>query len=275
MLTFVFLFVIIPLIGCNKAEVESKQTDLQIYCFSAGKADAFLLTTANGTVLIDAGTKDFGDELIAYLEREGINHIDYLIITHFDKDHVGGAGKVIKSISVGTVLQSNCPQDNGPYQTYAIALGNEQIDTITVRETYTFELDGISYVIDPPKKDSYNNSPSNNSSLIVSVTNGDNSFLFMGDAEHDRIKEFLSDHPETYDFLKVPYHGNWQKQLDDLINTVQPAYAVITSSLDEPEDERTMELLSEVGAETFLTRTAPVIVRSDGENISARYEDQP
>ena len=274
MLIFVFISVIVTLIGCHEAEVETKQNDLQIYCFSAGKADAFLLTTAKGTVLIDAGEKDFGDELVAYLESEGIDHIDYLIVTHFDKDHVGGAAKVISSVPIGKVLQSNCPQDNGPYQKYAIALGNAEIEQVTVSETYTFTLDGIAYIIDPPKKDSYNNSPSNNSSLIVSVTNGNNSFLFMGDAEHERIKEFLSDSPAHYDFLKVPYHGYWQKKLDDLIRTVRPAYAVITSSLAEPEGEQTMELLSSIGAETFLTRTAPVIVRSDGENISVRYEEQ-
>ena len=271
LLTFVFISVIITLTGCQRAEVETKKNNLQIYCFSAGKADAFLLTTANGTVMIDAGTKDFSDELIAYLKSAGIDRIDYLIVTHFDKDHVGGAGKLLSTFPVGAVLQSNCPQDNGPYQTYAIALGNSQIDTITVRETYTFKLDGISYVIDPPKKDSYNNSPSNNSSLIVSVANGSNSFLFMGDAEHDRIKEFLSDHKGTYDFLKVPYHGYWQKKLEELIGTAHPAYAVITSSIAEPEDERTTAMLSGLGAETFLTRNAPVIVRSDGENISVQY----
>ncbi len=55
LLIVAFLSVIVPLIGCNKTDGETKQADHQIYCFSAGDADAFLFTTANGTVLIDVG----------------------------------------------------------------------------------------------------------------------------------------------------------------------------------------------------------------------------
>ena len=38
----------------------------------------------------------------------------------------------------------------------------------------------------------------------------------MGDAENARIKDFLSTNSETYDFIKIPYHGNYLKRLDDL-----------------------------------------------------------
>lgn len=295
LLTIIFLFIIITVLGCSKSDVDTdtnqtdaptpKQTDppeeidlpenpnFKIYCFAAGKADAFLLMSENGTVLIDAAEKSFGKEIVAYIDDAGIDHIDYLIITHFDKDHVGGAGKVIDTVPVSNVLQSNAPKDSGQYETYMSALVYAQIEPVTVSETYTFELDGILYVIDPPREESYAHSPSNNSSLVVSVTNGNNTFLFAGDVENDRIKEFLSDHSEHYDFLKVPYHGNWQKQLDDLINAVNPDYAVITSSNKEPEDKRTTEFLSAKGVKTFLTRSAAVLVQSDGEMISVQYSD--
>lgn len=296
LLTIIFLFIIIIMIGCGKVDVNTNinqtntpapwQTEppeeidipefpnFKIYCFQAGKADAFLLTSENGTVLIDAAEKSFGKEIVAYIDDQGIDHIDYLIITHFDKDHVGGAGKVIDTVPVSNVLQSNAPKDSGQYETYLSALEYAQIEPVTVSETYTFELDGILYTIDPPREESYEHSPSNNSSLIVSVTNGNNTFLFAGDAENDRIKEFLSGNPaEHYDFLKVPYHGNWQKQLDNFINAVKPDYAVITSSAKEPEDKRTTEFLSAKGVKTFLTRSAAVLVLSDGEKISVQYSD--
>ncbi len=259
--------------GCRGSNSAANADGMQIYCFSAGKADAFLLTTANSAVLIDTGEKSFGDEIVSHLKSKGIDRIDCLIITHFDKDHVGGAEKLINSVSVDTVLQSNCPKDSSAYAAYIGALENADIEPVTVRDSYSFELDGVKYTVDPPSQESYKSNPSNNSSLIVSAVHGENSFLFTADAQNARLKEYLAEHTESYDFLKVPYHGHYQKQLDKLLSTVRPEYAVITSSDEIPEDEQTINLLSEIGAKTFLTRTAAVIVNSDGKTLSVQYAD--
>ena len=259
--------------GCRGDNSALDTDGLQIYCFSAGKADAFLLTTENSAVLIDTVEKSFGDEIVPYLKNKGIDRVDCMIITHFDKDHVGGAEEIINSVSVDTVLQSNCPKNSEAYAAYVGALESTDIEPVTVREVYSFELDGVKYTVDPPAQESYKNNPSNNSSLIVSAVYGSNSFLFTADAQNARLKEYLAEHTESYDFLKVPYHGHYQKQLDTLFNTVRPEYAVITSSDEIPEDEQTISLLSETGVKTFLTRTAAVIVNSDGKTISVKYAD--
>ena len=249
----------------------SAGTDLEVYCFSAGKADAILLTTENSTVLIDAGEKGFGKTILAYLEEQGITAIDYMIITHFDQDHVGGAAKVINNISVGTVLQSNCPKDSEEYEKYCIALLNASIEPVTVQETMTISLDGVTYVVDPPHKNDYAEDDSNNSSLIVSVYNGENSFLFTGDAQTERLEEFLDSNDEAYDFLKVPHHGGEDELMDDLIAEVSPAYAVITASDEELEADSTTSYLDAANVETYLTREGAVILDSDGTNISMSY----
>lgn len=268
------VFILTALNGCQSYEYDKyteDKTDLQVYCFSAGKADAFLLTTDNSAVLIDTAEKDFGSDIVSYLQAAGIDRIDYLILTHFDKDHVGGAGWVINTVLVDTVLQSNYPKDSSSYKTYVRALEDAGIEPITVRETYSFKLDNIIYTVYPPEQEVYGSSESNNSSLIISVTNGDNNFLFTGDAENERLEEFLAHNTDEYDFLKVPYHGHWQKRLDDLVYATNPKYAVITSSDEELEDEQTVELLSEMGTQIFLTRTAPVVIHSDGEALSVSY----
>ena len=251
--------------------LSSSGSNLEIYFFSAGKADAILLTTENSTVLIDAGEKGFGKEILAHLEEQGISYIDYMIITHFDQDHVGGAAKVINNISVGTVLQSNCPKDSEEYEKYCNALLSASIEPITVEETMTFELDGVTYVVDPPRKDDYVEDDSNNSSLIVSVYNGENSFLFAGDAQTERLEEFLDSNSETYDFLKVPHHGGDDELMDDLITEISPSYAVITSSDEELEADSTTSYLAEANVETYLTRKGAIVLDSDGTNISISY----
>ena len=119
---------------------DAAPTALEAYFFDAGKADAILLTTANSAVLIDTGEQGFGKTILARLEEMGVRQLDVLIVTHFDQDHVGGAAKVLNSIPVGTVLQSNQPKDSEEYEKYAAALSKAGIEPVTVRETYEFNL---------------------------------------------------------------------------------------------------------------------------------------
>ena len=250
---------------------ETEGTELEVYCFSAGKADAFLLTTAGSAVLIDAGEKGFGQEILELLAEKGVTALDYLIITHFDQDHVGGAAKVINNFPVKAVLQSNRPKDSEEYEKYTKALGNAGIEPVTVRETLSLLLDGVAYTVDPPRKNSYAEDSSNNSSLIVSVADGENRLLLTGDAQDARLAELLSGQGTDYDFLKVPYHGCWLENLEELLVFSTPEYAVITSSEEQAEDHRTLDLLAEREIETFLTRSGPVLVTCDGETLEVAY----
>lgn len=200
--------------------------------FDAGKADAFLLTTEHSAVLIDAGEKGFGKTILTELETRGIKRLDYMIITHFDQDHVGGAAKVINNFPVEIVLQSNSPKDSEEYEKFVKALSSASIEPITVREAMEFTLDGVSFYVDPPKKTNYLNDDSNNSSLIVTVKTGYGSILFLGDAQTERLDEFLSWNTETYDVIKIPHHGKEESLISDVLSEVQPQFAVITSSWD-------------------------------------------
>ena len=247
-------------------------TDLTVHFFDAGKADAILLTTANGSALIDAGEKGFGKTILAYLEEQGIEKLDYLIVTHFDKDHVGGAAKVINNITVGTVLQSNSPKDSDEYEKYVKALANAGIEPVTVRETLTFTLGGVTYTVDPPARETYADDPSNNSSLIASVVNGADRFLFTGDAQTARLAEFLDGGVSEVDVLKLPHHGQDEPLLSALLDATRPAYAVITSSDEEPESDATVAALERAGATVLLTRNGAVTLRSDENGVRVLAE---
>ena len=259
--------------GTKKApEDGAAKATLDVHFFDAGKADAILLTTADSAVLIDAGEKGFGKTILAYLEERGVEKLDYLIVTHFDKDHVGGAAKVINNIAVGAVLQSNCPKDSEEYEKYVKALANAGVEPVTVREVLTFALDGVSYTVDPPRQERYADDPSNNSSLIVSVANGADRFLFTGDAQTARLAEYLSGDVPACDVLKLPHHGKDEPLLAALLDAAQPAYAVITSSDEEPESAATIEALERAGAAVLLTRNGAVTLRSDGDGVEILAE---
>ena len=245
---------------------------LNIYCFQAGKADAFLFWNEAGAVLIDAGVSGYGKTILAKLSELGIDRLDWLILTHFDKDHVGGAKKLLSSVPIGTVLQSNCPKEGADaYEKYMAALEGTGIEPVTVRELLTFQLGDVTFAVDPPARESYDKNASNNSSLIVTVTHGANRLLFCGDAEDLRLAEFLNTDPGPCALVKLPHHGVWQTTLRDLIARTAPARAVITSSNEEPEDPETLTFLEDNGIETLLTRQAPILITSDGQSLTVEY----
>ena len=247
---------------------------LKVYCFQAGAADAFLLWNEAGAILLDTGESGFGKVILAKLQELGIEKLDYLIITHFDKDHVGGAKKVLESIPVDTVIQSNSPKTGASaYEKYVAALETLSVTPVTLREELTFSLGDAVFTLNPPALEVYPQEESNNSSRILTVTHGANRLLFCGDAEDLRLAEFLATDPAPCVFVKLPHHGRYQQTLLALLTQTAPAYGLITSSEEEPEDRETLELLEASGVQTFLTRAAPVLLTSDGTALTAAYTD--
>ena len=279
------LTVIVALCGCSVNSIEDRMQDnsgepyippegdmeeLTVYSFNAGKADAHLIYNSRMAVLIDCGEKGFGKEIVSYLNEHGIEQLDLLIITHFDKDHVGGAAKVINDIPVARVFRTNIVKKNKEYEEFEEALKEKGINDEIPISRHSILIGGGELTVCPPLKDYYQDSPSNNSSLITILRYGECSLLFMGDAEDVRITEFLNTEGGRYDYVKMPYHGHYQNKLMAFIKVVMPKTAVITCSEAEPEDPRVMGMLTEAGSEVYLTRNGAVEAKCNGKKIAAR-----
>lgn len=247
-----------------------EEGSLAVTFLDAGKADAILLHTNNSTVLIDTGLKSGAKELVQFIKDQGIDTIDYLILTHFDKDHVGGAARVIKKLKVNNIITSDYFKDSDEVRNYLEACDETGITAQVLENELSFMLDDVTYKIYPHIASTYSEKESNNSSLIISVTHGENRMLFTGDANNLRIEEFINKQETNfkYQLLKVPYHGRYIESLSELVNKIQPEYAVITSSQEDREDKKTVELLKDIGANVLLTREGAIVVKSDGRSLN-------
>jgi len=261
----IFLLMILGLVLVYKRDSDDSN-NLKIYFFNAGKADAIIISKNNKYMMIDTGEEELSGEILNYFRNNNITKLDYLIITHFDKDHVGSAASIISSVEIGEVLQSNVPKDSEYYNNYLMALQSKEITPVTVSGDYELNFDDLEILVNGPQT-IYDSNESNNSSLIVSITNGENKFLFMGDSQNARIKDFLSNNNDTYDFLKVPYHGNYLKQLDNLLDSINAKYGVVTCSNSEGCDEEALSVLDNYNVKYYLTRNGGITITSDGNNI--------
>jgi len=247
------------------------EDDLSIYYFNAGKADACIIKIKDKYMMIDTGESDLFPTIEQYFKTNNIKTLDYLIITHFDKDHVGSAGKIVENYEVKEILQSSIKKENDEYVSYANAVESLGIQPKTIYDNYDFELEGLKITVNGTKT-LFENNESNNSSLITMINYRNNDFLFMGDAQNARLKEFLEKNNKTFDFIKMPYHGKSMKQIDNLLEEVKPRYAVITSSRKEMEDEETVNMLKNLNIKYYLTREGSVLIKSNGNKIVIEQE---
>lgn len=265
----VFILIILVLIFIYKKDSMTNDYDFNIYFFNAGKADAIILSKNDKYMMIDTGEESLGEEILKYFKNNNINRLEYLVITHFDKDHIGSASSIIDNIEIGEVLQSNYPKESKYYDNYINSLSIKGIAAKTISGNYKINLDDLDITILGPQI-IYDNNESNNSSLLVSVIDNENSFLFMGDSQNSRIKDFIKNNTSTYDFIKIPYHGNYLKQLDNLLDNTKAKYAVLTCSSTEGCEKETLELLDNYNIKYYLTKNGSISVFSNGTNIKIK-----
>ena len=255
------------------ASSETGTSQLTVTFLEVGKADAFVLVTNHACVMIDTGTAKTAQDVVDSLARLGVSAIDALIVTHFDQDHVGGAATVLKDLSVKAVYTTYQSKDSDAIDDYLAALDDVGLTATEVDATTTLTIDGVTYVIHPPDSSSYDKDESNNSSLVTRVTLGDTNLLFAADVESERIEELVADGAElSCDLLKVPHHGIYEGATEELVSAASPAYAVITSSKDQKEDDETVSALEEAGAQVYLTRKGVVTAVTDGSTLSISQE---
>ena len=253
---------------CAPGSAREESEWLEVVFLDVGKADAAVLLTEHSVVVIDTGKNKTGEDLVDFLRSRDVSHIDVMIITHFDKDHVGGADKVLEAFSVGTVYECAWEKDSKQVRQYRDALESQGIQPVVLAEDAAFAIDGAQYAIDAARLSYAGENASNDMSLVIRVEYGQTSFLFAADAENDRLFELLEEGDLASDVLKVPHHGGYETLSSAFFQAVSPEYAVITSDAENPEDETVVHILSSLGATVYLTRLGSVTMVSDGENLT-------
>lgn len=268
-----YCFLVCALLFLSGCTEQNKMTDLgnpgvKVTFFDVGKGDAILVETQGHTMLIDAGYDNTYSVIRDYLTEQSIQRLDYLVLTHFDKDHVGGADWVIKNFEVGEILQPDYQSESKQYLEYCAALDLMELQPELVTETLQFTLDGVEFYVYPPQKKNYKEED-NDFSLVISMSYKEKSFLFAGDCEEERIGELLgqTEWGLSHDVLKVPHHGKKEDNSKVFFEAVAPELAVITCSAEKPASDKVCEILNELEAEVYLTLNGTVICLCDGDTL--------
>jgi beta-lactamase superfamily II metal-dependent hydrolase len=260
---FPALVLLALLTGCGKSNT------MTVVFPKIGSADAALLMTEHTTILIDTGESDDGQTVLDLLADYGRDTVDLLIISHYDKDHVGGAAGILSGCTVKRVIGSTYPKDSKEVRKYRNALEDAGLTEEICSSAINVTLDGMTLEIMPPEQTEYTEDTSNNASMVVSVAFGDKNLLFTGDAMSERLAE-LNLQTDTYDLVKIPHHGRDMDTIEMLLTTMRSgSVAIITSSKKEPENQDVVDLLNAHGMKTYLTREGGLVV-TVGQDIQIK-----
>ena len=250
------------------APIERNET-MEVIYFDCGKADSMLIRQGGHAMLIDAATRKEGPGIAARLREEGIQKLDALLITHEDKDHIGGAGHVLRALEVERAYTGRITEDSRHLKQFLEALDENGVPATTLVAGDHFALGSalvtvIGPVGDGPRKE-------NDASLVLRVDFGQTAFVFAADAERLSLAEML-DAPGgrqklCAQVLKVPHHGRANARSAALFEAVRPEIAVITTDWGNESglpDAAVVAALERVGARVYVTGDGEVRVVSDG-----------
>jgi len=233
------IFLSIPLfIWPTQFNAHLNKGEFRAVILDVGQGTAVLIETANRRLLYDTGPiqgkkDDAGQRVILpYLRGRGINHVDRMVISHSDSDHIGGAASLLKQIQFDSMMGS-LPNSNLLLQN----LQARKIPAIPCRFGQRWEWDDVEFVIWHPHEetifaDQYPGKP-NEMSCVLEVRNQQSSFWLTGDVEKQGEAEITKrlDEKMLYEIgdreliFMAPHHGSKTSSSLALLKKLEPDHA--------------------------------------------------
>lgn len=201
---------------------------LAVEVLDVGQSDCSLITIGDAVMMIDTGTVTERGTLRAALRRRGIEHLDYLVLTHPHEDHVGNARMLLETYTVGALIVPTTNRDSFDYALVMDAAEGTDTAVQTVSAGQTFSLGEAEVEI---LLAAYDVADPNNGSIVLRVSYGETAFLFTGDNEEAgeaTLLETVAAEKLECDFLKAGHHGSANATGKELLAAATPLHVAVS-----------------------------------------------
>lgn len=218
---------------------------LYVYFFDVGQGDSILLKNKSmGTLVIDTGKDQNYNQLNELLLKNNVKTIDFLVLTHSDFDHIGGAAPLFKTHRIKYLVLPDKKHVREEFKG-VLAQCTKETKIIYVDYGDRFSLGEMKLsVLNPINKEIVD---SNQASVVLELRYKSRRLLFTGDIDDKIEKQLTGALSKKYDVLKVSHHGSKYSTCKKFIDRVDPSFAVIQvgeNNYGHP-NQRVIKLLDE------------------------------
>lgn len=245
---------------------------LRITFLDVGQGDAVLLQVHEGAVLVDQGPPEA--RAARQLADLGVRRLAVLVLTHPQRDHVGGAEEILRRLGVGFVLDPRIPAASGDERRALEEARERGVPVVVARAGRAYALGRLRLRVLWPAREPAPGVDPNESAVVLLASYGEVDALLTADAESNVT---LPLPPPAAEVLKIAHHGSADAGLPGLLASVRPRIAVISvgarNDYGHPASSTLAALARSPGLAVYRTdRDGRVVLETDGERIVARSE---
>lgn len=241
--------------------ITKEKSNIKIRLLQTEKdADCIIISGGENAIMIDTGEKTDAKMIVNELEQAGITTLDYLILSHPDSDHIGGALEILSSISVLKVIEPHFYEEKKELDELSDYCKQKGIPIFYPTHTWRVRTDYIHLLIYPALEKHYKDT--NNYSLAVLAEHGSVRMFFAGDAKRKRLEELQSMNLPRVELYKVPHHGRANSATSKMFDKLKPDFAVVTS---DTADKEVWDGCKEWGTRLLFTSERMLTFESDGK----------
>ncbi len=263
-------------IGQNSAPQNVVNTgEMTVTFIDVGQGDsAFIELPGGKTILIDAGVSDSADKIYSVISSKGYKKIDIVVATHPHADHIGAMKDIISWFEIGDIYMPRVSTNTKTYEKLLEEIASQGLKIKTAKAGVTI-CEGVDMIA--PVSDEYEDL--NDYSAVIRIVNGNNVFLFMGDAETESENEIMNaGYDVRADVIKVGHHGSSTSSGKKFVSSVGAKYAVFSlgegNSYNHPH-KSVVDRWEASGARILRTdKQGDIIFISDGTDINVKCEKQ-
>jgi competence protein ComEC len=247
-------------------------TGLRVVFLDVGQGDSELLQVPEGNVLVDEGPPEA--KVVRQLRSLGVRRLAALVLTHPERDHVGGAADVIRRLKVDTILDPGLAVDGPDERAARSAARDRSVPVTIVRAGAVYRLGRLTIRVLWPDDAGPPGANPNDYAVVLLASYGETDVLLPADAESNVTGRLLLPPVEV---LKVAHHGSADDGLTDELRRLRPRVAVISvghgNDYGHPRATTLSALRAVDGLQLFRTdENGRVTLESDGDRIRVTSE---
>ena len=259
----------------DQSGVSASDGTMTVRFLDVGQGNSVLVECDGKYMLVDGGDYDYSSYVVAYLKDLGVETLEYMVVSHYDSDHLSGCVGAMRAFECELVICPDYEGDTKTYYTFVDDLAKYEIAHVNPEVGQTYTLGDAMFTIVCPED--YDYKDENDNSVGIRLEYGSNSFLICGDASEDSEEDMVESGVYLQsDVLMASHHGSSGANTYDFLQAVSPSEIVISCGYDNSYGhpaKATMNRLQKTGADLYRTDLQGELVAfSDGTNITWNVE---